>query len=154
MNPPPAPWHHTGVNFRCKGPECGDCCSGKNGPGAVWVELTEIEALARHLGLSLADFASRFVRRLGAHLSLVEKPNHDCVFYTKERGCTVYEARPGQCRTYPFWARILRTRADWDAEAPRCPGIGPEAPLVPGAEVRRALDDDARRFPDGRPEAP
>jgi Fe-S-cluster containining protein len=35
-------------------------------------------------------------------LSLVEKSNFDCIFW--DQGCTIYQARPDQCRSYPFLA--------------------------------------------------
>ena len=42
-------------------------------------------------------------------VTLVEKAdNHDCIFYDRQRGCTVYEDRPRQCRTWPFWRPLLK----------------------------------------------
>ena len=55
-------------------------------------------------------------------LSLREKSNYDCVFW--DNGCAVYQARPLQCRTFPFWDSILVSAAAWKAAAEHCPGIG------------------------------
>jgi len=42
---------------------------------------------------------------------------------TKKR-CLVYEARPAQCRTWPFWPENMNARA-WDREVVAfCPGVG------------------------------
>jgi len=36
----------------------------------------------------------------------------------------VYEARPTQCRTYPFWSNIVDSEESWNRESRECPGIG------------------------------
>ena len=147
----PPPWFQPAVPFRCLGPECGDCCSGKHGTGAVWVNEEEIAELARLKGLSAEEFKARFTRSLGNGVSLVEKPNFDCVFYEPGKGCTVYPARPSQCRTYPFWSKVMAAKWKWDSEALDCPGIGVDGAHVPAAEIETALAADAQRFPAGRP---
>jgi hypothetical protein len=128
-------WIGEGLRFKCVGCSCGACCNGAAGPGAVWVDQVEMDGLARHLALAFDDFTARFVRRIDGRFSLVEKPNHDCVFYEQGKGCSVYDARPRQCRTYPFWGRILASRETWLAEARVCPGIADESPLVPAREI-------------------
>jgi len=138
-------WFSDGVRFRCPGVSCGDCCSGKHGLGAVWVDAHEMEALAQHLGLPFHQFTGRFVRRIEHRHSLTEKPNGDCAFYEAGKGCTVYAARPRQCRTYPFWGRNFQSQAAWEAEGKVCPGINPDAPVVPAEEIRRNLDLDRER---------
>ncbi len=137
-------WYARGVRFRCLGPECGDCCSGKFGPGIVWLSDEELARLADHLGLSLDKLRRRYLRRLDGRVSLRERANFDCVFYRAGEGCTVYQARPLQCRTYPFWGRILASRRTWEIEAENCPGIGEDA-RVDGDEVRQLLAADAKR---------
>jgi Fe-S-cluster containining protein len=112
-----APWYAAGLEFTCTG--CGGCCRGE---GYVWMTPPEIEALAAFLGLSTADFGRRYLRRIGRSLSLIEKPNHDCIFW--DDGCTVYAARPTQCRTFPFWPENLETPGAWEAVVHHCPGAG------------------------------
>jgi Fe-S-cluster containining protein len=80
----------------------------------VWVTEAEVEALAARLSLTVEQFGRRYLRRVGAKLSLVERANHDCVFWEDGRGCTVYEQRPEQCRTFPFWPEITASRASWN----------------------------------------
>jgi Fe-S-cluster containining protein len=106
------------------------------------VDEREAEELAAFVGVDLATFHERFVRLLGdGALSLVEKPNHDCVFWSAEHGCTVYPVRPRQCRTWPFWRANLATPRHWAAAAHGCPGIG-QGTLHPRDEIERALADD------------
>ena len=115
------PWYKAGLRFECT--QCGDCCTGA--PGYVWVNNEEIAALAKLLGQEIDDFEDRYVRRVGARKSLKEFPDGACVFFdTTARKCTVYSARPRQCRTWPFWDSNLKTEADWKYTCSVCPGSG------------------------------
>ena len=87
-------------NFQCT--QCGNCCTGA--PGYVWVNNEEIAALAREIGETALDrFREKYVRNVGIRKSLRELPGTwDCVFFDSvKRCCTVYDARPRQCRTWP-----------------------------------------------------
>ena len=91
----------------------------------MWVNNAEIEALAANLGLSAEAFEDQYVRRVGVRKSLKEFPSGDCVFFnTEKRNCNVYEARPRQCRTWPFWDSNLKTPEDWKHTCSVCPGSG------------------------------
>ena len=115
------PWYKDGLRFQCTG--CGDCCTGA--PGFVWVNKEEIAALAAKVGLDEDEFESRYVREIGVRKSLVEFNNGDCVFFDgKTRKCKVYEARPRQCRTWPFWDSNVRTPDAWAQTCEVCPGSG------------------------------
>ena len=69
-------------------------------------------------------FGKRFLREVGNRVSLIERPNGDCVFWDRQGGCTVYEARPVQCRTWPFWPDNIETPEDWEHVVDICPGSG------------------------------
>lgn len=115
-------WSEDGLRFTCT--RCGACCQGPE-PGYVEVGEAEIERLCAHLGLEAQTFGRRYLRRYeGRLLSLIEKPNGDCVFWERGQGCTVYEARPDQCRTFPFWPELLEGQEEWDEAAESCPGMG------------------------------
>lgn len=129
------PWYHQGLKFRCTA--CGDCCTGA--PGYVWVNAQEIAALAKRLDLSVEEFEQRYVRKVGIRKSLVEFDNGDCVFFDgKTRKCKVYEERPRQCRTWPFWDSNVRTPEAWQATCEVCPGSG-KGPLVPLDRINEQL---------------
>ncbi len=138
-------WYRDGVRFRCQGPECGACCSGRMGPGAVWLNRDEMEELAGHLSLPLSELKRRYVRRLEGRYSLKERGNYDCIFYLDGTGCSVYEARPGQCRTYPFWGRVMASRVTWEIEAEKCPGINADQTRIEAGDIRRQLEIDTQR---------
>jgi uncharacterized protein len=116
------PWYKDGLRFKCS--ECGDCCTGA--PGYVWVNKAEIEAIAAEHGASDVEaFEEEYVRKIGIRRSLREFPNGDCVFFdTEKRKCTVYNARPRQCRTWPFWDSNLKSPEAWADTCEYCPGSG------------------------------
>ena len=116
------PWYKDGLKFECT--QCGNCCTGA--PGFVWVNDAEIAALAAEIGMENVDkFEQKYVRKVGARRSLKEFSNGDCVFFDGEaRKCTVYGARPRQCRTWPFWNSNIETPEDWEATCESCPGSG------------------------------
>tara|TARA_A100001391_G_scaffold138492_1_gene96860 strand:+ start:1279 stop:1581 length:303 start_codon:yes stop_codon:yes gene_type:complete len=81
--------------------------------------------MAKELELSVAEFERKFTRPVGNQTSLIEYPDGDCIFLDpKSRHCLVYQARPIQCRTWPFWDSTLETPADWQDTCDVCPGAG------------------------------
>jgi len=130
-------WYQDGLRFACE--QCGDCC---RGPGYVWLSEARIKALADCLQVSPNEFTSKFVRRVGARLSLTEKPNYDCVFWEDGEGCVVYDARPRQCRTFPFWPENIESASAWRDIGRRCPGVG-KGHLYSVEQIRRVQDGKA-----------
>ena len=100
----------------------GRCCTGES--GYIYVSHDEITALASLLNLELSEFASTYLYKKGYKFSLKEVEHNgsfDCVFYDRAKnGCSVYEARPMQCRTFPFWD-YFKQRIDELKE--ECPGV-------------------------------
>ena len=129
------PWFRSGLRFECT--RCGACCAGA--PGYVWVEYEEIRRLAERLALSIEQFGKAYLRRVGNRLSLIETSEHACIFWDSRDGCTVYDARPDQCRTWPFWRGNLASPADWERTAGLCPGIG-RGPVHGADQILAALD--------------
>ncbi|MFA6890676.1 MAG: YkgJ family cysteine cluster protein [Sphaerochaetaceae bacterium] len=114
-------FYQRGVRFSCRG--CRYCCSVE--PGYVFLSVEDVDRLAKRFGMERETFLAAYCRvteETGFFYSLLEKTDNDCIFLT-EKGCGVYEDRPLQCRTYPFWKRIMKDRESWDDEARRCPGI-------------------------------
>lgn len=100
----------------------GRCCTGES--GNIFVSAAEIGAIAELLGLDETEFRRDYLRKHGYKFSLKElktAESYDCVFFDRERnGCSIYEARPLQCRTFPFWD-YYKNRVD--ALKMECPGI-------------------------------
>jgi len=121
------PWYKDGLKFKCT--QCGHCCTGS--PGYVWVTDAEIETMSRRLKLSVQEFCDKYVRVVFGKKSLREHPKtYDCVFL-KGKQCTLYEARPQQCRQFPWWPHNLESPEAWKEAAKGCEGINhPDAPVV------------------------
>lgn len=113
-------WYKDGLAFSCTG--CGDCCRGPG--GYVWVDLAEVDILAKALGLSRETFARTWLRNTPAGLALVDGPGGDCPLLGTDGRCRIYSSRPMQCRTWPWWKDNIATPNTWAHAALRCPGIG------------------------------
>ena len=94
--------------------------------------------MAREMGLEVDAFERKFVRQVGSQKSLIEYPDGDCILLDpRTRKCTVYEARPIQCRTWPFWDSTVRKKKDWQETCEVCPGAG-TGRLYTLAEIEQA----------------
>jgi len=128
------PWFDDGLRFKCTG--CGKCCTGS--PGYVNLSQFDLTRLANHFNLTEQEFAKKYVRQIeeDQHALLDRPSSYDCIFL-KNNQCSVYEARPTQCRTFPWWIHNLRDPEDWEEASKRCEGINhPEAPLVPSLHIQ------------------
>lgn len=109
-----------GLRFGCT--QCGHCCAGA--PGTVFMNAAESERIARHLGLTREKFLADYAYPVDGGHSLREVgDNYACIFFRNER-CTIYDVRPTQCRTFPFWSENIRSETAWKKTCRSCPGIG------------------------------
>ena len=133
-----------GLRFSCT--QCGNCCTGPSG----YVKFTDDEAqgMALHLGLSLDEFMRTYTHETPMGRSLTERKTefgYDCVFLDRQTlpgkaVCGLYEHRPAQCRTWPFWQSNLASEHAWRRAAMDCPGIDKGRRVTPPAEIRRQRD--------------
>lgn len=100
----------------------GRCCTGES--GYIFVSKDEIQKIGKLLDLDIKDFVSRYLFKKGYKYSLKEikyEDSYECVFFDRElNGCKIYDARPAQCITFPFWD-YYKTRVDELMQ--ECPGI-------------------------------
>jgi Fe-S-cluster containining protein len=96
----------------------------------VFLTQKDVMRLAAECQMKHAEFVKTYCRWIPwswgdgegeERLSLKEKSNFDCVFW--KNGCTVYAARPLQCRTFPFWKNILSSPDSWALARTGCPGM-------------------------------
>ena len=129
-----SPWYEKGLRFKCTG--CGGCCTGPD--GYVFLGESDLKSLAKHFDLSNDQFCKKYTRVVEGKLALIDKNSlGDCIFL-KDNRCSVYDARPVQCRTFPWWVHNLETPDDWENAAKSCEGINhPEAPVVSSLEIRK-----------------
>ena len=103
--------------------QCGGrCCNGES--GLVRVSPREAMAMASLLEMSVAAFSTRYLVFRRGSLCVRENKtgdNYACALYgDHSSGCRVYDARPRQCRTFPFWPK-WKNRID--ALQRECPGV-------------------------------
>ena len=126
-------WFADGLRFQCTG--CGKCCTGS--PGYVFLSHLDLDRLATHFAMSSEEFCKTYTHRVDEKLSLLERPGSDHCIFLKNNQCSVYDARPQQCRTFPWWVYFLRDEESWNDAANRCEGINhPDAPIVPALRIQ------------------
>lgn len=98
------------------------CCTGES--GYIYVSKAEIKAIAKLLKMDERDFVQKYLFKKMYKYSIKERKNGDsyeCIFYdAASNGCTIYDARPLQCRTFPFWDYYKTRIEELKLE---CPGI-------------------------------
>lgn len=118
--------HKEGYSFSFNQAACqecdGRCCRGSD--GYVWLTMEELEALAAYRKLDLDSFTNLYIRTADGKLALQQRKINGeylcCFFDPFQERCTVYNYRPRQCRTYPFWEDF---QDDFRALLRECPGV-------------------------------
>ena len=128
------PWYADGLKFNCT--QCGDCCRTHGDYAHVYLLKTDIDRLVKFHKVTRNEFLQKFTGKdKDSGMRTLNWDEEKCVFLG-EKGCTVYEARPEQCRTWPFWPENL-TPDVWNKEiVPFCPGAG-EGRLYRIGEIKK-----------------
>ena len=100
----------------------GRCCTGES--GYIYVTKAEIEKIALLKGMDTKEFVKQYLFKKMYKYSIKEKKvgeSYECIFYdASANGCTIYDARPSQCKTFPFWDYYKKRVDELKLE---CPGI-------------------------------
>lgn len=100
----------------------GKCCRGRQ--GYIWLTMEELKKIAHSRETPTEAFARQYVRQVNGKLSLKEyilNNEHFCCFLDPvDYRCTIYDYRPTQCRTFPFWEEF---KDDTKNILLFCPGI-------------------------------
>ncbi|WP_321777860.1 YkgJ family cysteine cluster protein [Sulfurimonas sp.] len=91
----------------------GRCCTGES--GYIYVTKAEIQNISKLLNFKEEDFVKDYLYKKGYKYSIKEikyDDSYECVFYNRDiKACSIYDERPSQCRTFPFWD-YYKTRLD------------------------------------------
>jgi Fe-S-cluster containining protein len=131
-----------GIEFSCQ--KCGVCCRGFK-EGEVYLYKDDIARLAKLLNLTskagLRKFAKEYLKVVSDSFFWKEPgaakgktyryktlgfkftgDDEHCHFL-KDNECTIHEARPFQCRCFPFWKMLVSNRKNFVNYSKKCPGL-------------------------------
>jgi Fe-S-cluster containining protein len=112
-----------GLRFECTG--CGGCCTARGEYAHVYLNPEEAADLARELSLGVREFRRRFTFVDEYGYTQLRFDDSTCVFLDRQtKRCTVYGARPTQCRTFPFWRGLVEDGRFTPEARELCEGIG------------------------------
>ena len=136
------PFFAEGVRFECQG--SGKCCTSRGSYGYVYLTSKDVTRFANHFKLTRAQFLKTHTLKHNGYVALKNPPadqdQNDCVYLEGGNRCGAYEARPEQCRTWPFWPENMNSKT-WKTEvAAYCPGIG-KGKLYTFEEIKNILDE-------------
>ena len=79
--------------------------------------------MAKVMGMSTLAFTKKYCRKTDGFFHLLDGDDGRCLFLDGKR-CGIYEGRPTQCRTWPFWPEVMNAKVWKDEVAAFCPGVG------------------------------
>jgi Fe-S-cluster containining protein len=115
-----------GYNYAFNADACvscgGKCCIGES--GYIWVDEEEILTFAKFFNMKKEEFILQYLRKINSCYTLKEvefQNGYACIFFDEKiMGCSVYNVRPNQCRTFPFWNYFKNRKKELEDE---CIGI-------------------------------
>ena len=110
----------------------------------------DAETLAKHHRLEMEEWLERDCRQtIDGRFVLKSDPITDiCIYLSEDKKCSVYESRPAQCKSYPFWPENLRSERSWKRTIEECPGLYSEDAISIDGDTIKAkmlVDREATR---------
>jgi len=113
-------FYKEGIHFECQGD--GNCCVSRGRYGYVYLSFKDRKRLAAFFMMSATEFTATYTTKVDGLYEL-KYSGDDCPFLVRNR-CEVYDARPWQCRTWPFWPENMNEKVWNDEVLSWCPGAG------------------------------
>ncbi len=130
-----------GINFECQGSS--NCCVSRGNYGYVYLSKKDLTNLAKYLNLSTDIFEKKYCEFSEGYLHLRElNINGNCQFL-KNKKCSIYSARPIQCRTWPFWKENMNTKKWKEELIDFCPGIG-KGRLISASTIQKKINRELK----------
>ena len=117
--------------FECK--LCGDCCKGF---GGTYVSGADIEKIAAFIDADAKKFTAMYCDPSGSRFVLTRGEDGCCIFFDKEKQCTIHPVKPYMCRAWPFIKPVSRQPENWNAMANSCPGMKKD---IPATDLKRIV---------------
>lgn len=112
------------LDFSCKG--CGICCKEE---GYVFFSSDDISRASRFLSVTPVNFIKEYLKyneNLGYYIEVLKSV--PCLFLDDKNHCKIHEAKPWQCKTFPYWEEYMDKRGNLISgkfDRP-CPGVFPK----------------------------
>ena len=130
-----------GINFKCQGSS--NCCVSRGSYGYVYLSKKDLIKIAKYLNVSINLFKKKYCEYSDGYLHLKEiNINGNCQFLENKK-CSIYTARPMQCRTWPFWKENMNIKK-WNEELINfCPGIG-NGRLISSSMIKKIINRELK----------
>ena len=120
-------YYNNDIRFKCQGSS--NCCISRDSYGFVYLSNKDIERLTNFFNLDEDNFIKLYCDKTNGFKHLKEKINNSNCQFLVDKKCSIYIARPTQCRTWPFWNENMKDKK-WNKEISKfCPGIG-KGPII------------------------
>lgn len=109
--------------FSCR--QCGDCCRGF---GGTYVTARDILRISAYIRFDTDRFTTHYCEKSGSRHVLACGEDGCCIFFDKEKQCTIHPVKPYMCKAWPFIEAVIRHPENWDMMANSCPGMKKDIP--------------------------
>ena len=125
-----------GIKFKCQGSS--NCCISRGSYGYVYLSKIDLANIVNYFNISINLFKKKYCDYSNGYLHLKEIHSNGNYQFLDNKRCTIYPARPTQCRTWPFWKENMNTKK-WNNEIiDFCPGIG-KGRLISFSMIQRKI---------------
>ena len=106
------------IVFKCQ--KCGKCCRDKK--GYVYPVTDDIRKMAKGMNMDELEFRKKYLIEDTALITHLKSNEDGSCVLLKDNKCSIYEFRPQQCATYPFWPQNFTYRANFERVLEECSG--------------------------------
>ncbi len=106
-------------NFECD--LCGVCCEGKN--GIVVDNHTDLPRLLNYFHCTEEELDAQYTHIHNNKRVINSGNDGNCLFYDKEKACTIHTARPDICRAWPYFRGNIIDNLSYDMAKSDCKGL-------------------------------
>ncbi len=124
--------------FDCK--LCGDCCKGF---GGTYVTHADIEKICSFLGSDPEHFKENYCDPSGSRFVLTLGKDGCCIFFDKEKQCTIHPVKPYMCRAWPFLKTIIKNPENWNVMSNSCAGMKKD---IPETDLKKIVKKEKRKL--------
>jgi uncharacterized protein len=109
--------------FNCV--QCGECCKGF---GGTYVSDRDIVRIADYVDCTTEFFVKNYCEKSGSKQVLACGSDGYCIFFERQKQCTIHPVKPYMCRAWPFIRPVLRYPENWNIMAGSCSGMKKDVP--------------------------